>query len=1294
MSILDRFTGGDDPPDEEQLADLQEWCERIVEHLRENHFSAETRATLARRVREVEETGVEVTTASVQAPVPDNSPSTATLADCMEDLASGLVTDKLESDATSGDAERLAGELEELDHAIVEADGFEYEYDEVDVESRHGKPVIAEGKRDGDTELYAGPYARELMENAAEEPDQPLWMGLGTRDGRDAAVRKQFLFRHMGIFGVTGYGKSTLLKNSFYQLAAAGYGGCFIDPKGDDSVELMELLPEERMDDVIWIEPGSSRDHISGFNFLDIGLSPDHPHYETAVEALVDDLVKLLQADNYWGARMDRVAQNLVRAMHESRYDFTLIDMYYVLKDEESRRQFADLVAEEGLDFVREYTETIAEELDDDDLEPLLGRFQPWVENKLARRMVAFRDSGVDIPKAVEEGKIIIVRMGAEDKGLKRMLGMAVIRRIWASVRARADMAEEEREPFFLFADEFDNIALNDETVPTMLSEARSYRLSLTFCCQYPGQLPDNVVEGMLVNCDTIVSFNPGSKKQARYIAPKLDIEDQDLMNEVNYHVWMRVTLNRTMEKSDAFRVYTYPPYPPVRTEDEASEFIDHSLEQYGRPTKSREELKGELLFNHGRGVLEGGEDSQAAQLIDAMDGEDDAAPVPTPGRDEETAMEAVLEGVFAARLQAGLDPGGFVPVEDVRGEVERRVGDTGYVSELSNVIERVPDEAIEREQRSGELHLALTDRGRTLVFDQDTGSSASGGGEDHRWVLREAYRAFSGLGYVTTLPTQEGEEVPDGVAEVPIDPAEGDTINEIERRRERLYEEYPHVWGLSEGKDVTIEAETSTPKKPTQPIVNMRKAVDRGDVCVFACRDGTAAEDDFAYWAKRIERVLYHAEHTGRDMEVDRSKFILAKRENEEGRQFYNKRTDYELDDDVWALRPTANSRVPVRWIDDGEEIVVEDNDSGTFATFDSVEDAVEGDRSAVPAYYEYRADEDEYVLYHDGDKRHYASEEEILDEWSRFKAPYVPEADFETPIKEVSEDDFTFVVFPDDDNDRYDGPQVYEDGEVVPLEAYTDPEHDAIAAAHEREETPADGNDAEATARAEEGAVTDPQGEAKAVADTGRDAGAAPAAETGDAGRATADTGEDAGAAPAADDTGGGADEARAAGTDGETTPEDTEWTDGDATPAAEEVLFLCGGPEPDEGTGPSGPDQQVTAADGGHDLGLVHGGLFEDGPDLALRSGSTTAEAGDTATGPVAGETEPSGTDPGHGPAPDTRESAEGSDRAPDDVSASSDASGESAPDAETEASTEDGSDDATDDPKEEFFDAFGD
>lgn len=1359
MSIFDRFTGGDDI-EEEQLADVRGSCNRIVTALRENHFSAEKREEIARAVRSAEETGAEVTTAELEAPVPSNAPASDTLADCLAGLAGGMVPEDLEEDATAADLERLEEALTACRMKVESADGFEYEYDEVDVDQRHGKPVIAEGLHDGREELYAGPYARQLMENAQQEPDQPLWLGLGTRDGRDAAVRKQFLFRHMGIFGVTGYGKSTLLKNSFYQLAAAGYGGCFIDPKGDDSKELMEILPEERMDDVIWIEPGSSREYISGFNFLDIGLSPDHPHYDTAVEALVKDLVKLLGAGNYWGPRMDRVAQNLIRAMHESQYDFTLIDMYYVLSDEESREQFADLVAEEGLDFVREYTDKIAE-MDEDDLEPLLGRFQPWVENKLARRMVAFRDSAVNIPKAVENGKIIIVRMGAEDKDLKRMLGMAVVRRIWAAVRARSDVDEEDRNPFFLFADEFDNIALNDETIPTMLSEARSYRLSLTFCCQYPGQLPDDVVEGMLVNCDTIVSFNPGSKQQAKYVAPKLDIDQQDLLNEVNFHVWMRVTLNRTMEKSDAFRVYTYPPYPPVRTNGEASDLIDRSLERNGRPKKSHKELQDELLFNHGRGLLEGGEESQAAQLIDAMDGDGEESGGPRPGKagsadGDETAMEAVLEGVFAARLQADLAPGEFVPVSDVRREVERRVGDTGYKSELSNVIERVPDEAMRREQRGGELHLALTDRGRTLVFDQDTGSSASGGGEDHRWVLREAYRAFSGLGYVTTLPTQEGEEVPDGVAEVPIDPAEGESIKEIERLREQLYEEYPRVWGLSGGSNVTIEAETSTPKKPTQPIVNMRKAVDRDDVCVFACRDGTAAEGDFAYWAKRIEKVLYHTEHTGRETIVDRDRFIMAKKVTEEGRQFYNKRTDYELEDDVFALRPTANSRKPVRWVDKGDRIVAEDNESGEFAVFDSVESVAAGDRTGVPAYYEYREADDEYVLYDDGQKEHYASEEEILDEWSRFKAPYVPENDFETPVEEVGEDDFVFVVFPDDDNDRYDGPQVYEDGHVVPLREYADPEVDALAAATDGTHTEASPGTPE-TVESGDGDGDDP-GAAGADSGTGegaagRGAGTAAEEDSSDPQAPAASPPDPEPPEPGQLAPEGAADAEQAPPTtDASDSPETADGDPdkqpaGDGTaPAADadpefepddDPLFL-GGPDEDAaagGTGDAGADDDasgdlapedpsaVVVADGGDDLGLAHGGLFEDGPDLSRADRTPHRHASDPVTavldegsddGLSGGRDGAAPADAGTGSAP--AETAETDDTGgfsfgdADDADATSDRSqtaedasaavgGSDSEPAPEESTGTEGSDDGDDkeggsDPEEEFFDAFGD
>lgn len=891
-----------------------------------------------------------------------------------------------------------------------------------------------EGKEwaDDDVETYAGPRARSMINASSENPSQPLWIGQGGRNGRDAGIEKEYLFRHQGIFGITGYGKSTLLKNQFRQLIDAGYGGCFIDPKGDDSEELMEIIPDHRADDVIWIEPGSSREYISGFNFLEVSLDPDNPMYDTAVENLVDDLVSMLGAGDYWGPRMDRVAQSLIRAMNRSKHDFNILDMYYILADQESRQQFAELVKEEGIDFVDVYIQEIAE-LDDDDLEPLLGRFQSWVENPIARRLIAFRDSEIDIPEAVEDNKIIIVRMGSESKELKGMIGMAVIRRIWATIRSRAEMAQRDRDPFYLYVDEFDNVAREDGTVETMLSEARSYRLSLTFCTQYPSQLPEGVQRGMFVNADSLVSFNPGHIDEAQVIAANLDIDAQSLQNTPNYKVWMQVTLS-DQEKSPAFKVYTFPPYPPVRTRDEAMTLVEESLRRYGRPQKTNAEVKDELMFQFGTGVLErqgiAGDSTTTGTAIPDTDG---------ASSDQRSTL---LESAYAAQIKQDAK-GEFVPATAVEVEWERRAGDLGYQSQSANVIEQVPEELLERERHSDGLQLRVTPDGlEEAGLTQNTGSGASGGGNDHRWVLTKAYEAFTKFGMHCALPTQEGEEQPDGLADLPPaldpNPREGDTYQDQRKRERRLREDEPHLWQFTQGQHISVEAETTTIDKPKQTLHNLRKAVEVGKLCVFALkepnRDKSRVPDDaaFTYWAERGEQIIYDEAPDG-TLDYDRLTFVSSV-DDRGNRTFFNNATYLTVDGET-ALRPKTDPEQDGRtraatWSEHNGRVVLEDHEGDVQAELPKVEAVEDPAREDVAAYYE--ENDGEYVVRAGSEKYTYGSRDELTAEWAFIYRPFIPEVEFDR-LPQL--DDFEFVIFPNDDTDEYDEPMVYEQGDLRPL-------------------------------------------------------------------------------------------------------------------------------------------------------------------------------------------------------------------------------------------------------------------
>lgn len=117
-----------------------------------------------------------------------------------------------------------------------------------------------------------------------------------------------------------------------------------------------------------------------------------------------------------------------------------------------------------------------------------------------------------------------------------------------------------------------------------------------------------------------------------------------------------------------------------------------------------------------------------------------------------------------------------------------------------------------------------------------------------------------------------------------------------------------------------------------------------------------------------------------------------------------------------------------------DNEEIA----EDGEIGRFKNEEAAQNGDKTAVPAYYEYDESEGEYIVYNDGEKEFYPSKEELEANWVPFRGPFLPKQRFDTAENEddlPSTDDFEIIIFPDGDNEEYDQPQLYHRGECTPL-------------------------------------------------------------------------------------------------------------------------------------------------------------------------------------------------------------------------------------------------------------------
>ena len=82
--------------------------------------------------------------------------------------------------------------------------------------------------------------------------------------------------RHLHLMGKTGTGKTTLLKTLIFDDLVNGRDFALLDPLGGLAEAVVDGVPPERNDDVIYIDP-SDLAHPVGFNPLD-RVAPDMRH--------------------------------------------------------------------------------------------------------------------------------------------------------------------------------------------------------------------------------------------------------------------------------------------------------------------------------------------------------------------------------------------------------------------------------------------------------------------------------------------------------------------------------------------------------------------------------------------------------------------------------------------------------------------------------------------------------------------------------------------------------------------------------------------------------------------------------------------------------------------------------------------------------------------------------------------------------------------------------------------------------------------------------------------------------
>jgi len=426
--------------------------------------------------------------------------------------------------------------------------------------------------------------------------------------------------RHVYVVGKTGVGKSTLLENMAIADIEAGRGIAFLDPHGESAEKLLDFIPEERLDDVIYFDP-SDMEYPIAFNPMEqVGTEFRH-----LVASGIMGVFKKIWVDA-WSARMEYILNNTLLALLELP-NSTLLGVLRMFAEPPYRKKIVDNLQDPVIKaFWQNEFARYSQKLETEALAAIQNKVGQFVSNPLIRNILGQARSTINMREIMDTGKIFIVnlskgKMGEDNSAL---LGAMIISRLQLAAMSRVDIPEDKRRDFYMYVDEFQNFAT--DSFASILSEARKYRLSLTLAHQYIGQLVTNdgntkVRDAVFGNVGTIITFRVGAA-DGEFLEKEFMPEflQNDLVNLAKANIYIKLMIDGVSSKP--FSATTLMPHvQPLQSYKDI--IIKNTREHYAVP----------------RAIVD-------ARIASEWNGQSDAVINEKIGRRDEKPLAAVLRPV------------------------------------------------------------------------------------------------------------------------------------------------------------------------------------------------------------------------------------------------------------------------------------------------------------------------------------------------------------------------------------------------------------------------------------------------------------------------------------------------------------------------------------------------------------------------------------------------------------------------------------------------------------------------
>lgn len=445
-------------------------------------------------------------------------------------------------------------------------------------------------------------------------------------------MTKEDRLRHFYVIGQTGTGKTTLLKNMIVQDIQNGEGVCMIDPHGADIQDILASIPKERYEDLVYFDPSYTLRPMA-LNMLE--YDQRFPEQKTfVVNEMLSIFNKLFDMKTAGGPMFEQYFRNAVLlTIEDQESGNTLLDVSRVLANKEFREMKLSRCANPIVtQFWREVADKAGGEAALANIVPYItSKFDNFLANDIMRPIIAQEKSSFNFREIMDNKKILLVNLAKGRLGdiNANLIGLILVGKILMAALSRVDVLYRSAEvavvptasgtnadiaisrgvntagakttsaserptsgiglpPFYLYIDEFQNITT--DSIATILSEARKYKLSLHMAHQFINQLEDDIKDAVFGNVGSLAIFRVGSE-DAEFLAKQLEpvFTEHDIVNLDNRNAYLKLLVQGRPVKP--FNIETLA--PPVGNTANIEKLKELSYLKFGR---DRVEVEQEIM--------------------------------------------------------------------------------------------------------------------------------------------------------------------------------------------------------------------------------------------------------------------------------------------------------------------------------------------------------------------------------------------------------------------------------------------------------------------------------------------------------------------------------------------------------------------------------------------------------------------------------------------------------------------------------------------------------------------------